>query len=188
MRPFVHPLTRTEIESPAFWTLLHEAAGVADDALRHIRDTELPALEVIGVTDGDVVAFAAFAVTADELTLEYIAVDAGTRGRGIGASLVDAIRSTYCWSPASRRDRQRRCGLLPGPRLHRRATTTRPPLARSSAIPLHTRREQCLSKRRQRAACQTDSASIAALFEPAVDDVPDRDAGDGEAQQNGQSA
>ena len=79
MRPFVHPLTRTEIESPAFWTLLHEAAGVDDDDLRHIRDTELPALEVIGVTDGDVVAFAAFAVTADELTLEYIAVDAGTR-------------------------------------------------------------------------------------------------------------
>lgn len=95
MRPFVRPLTRAEIESPAFWTLLHEAAGVADDALRHIRDTELPALEVIGVTDGDVVAFAAFAVTADELTLEYIAVDAGTRGRGIGASLVDAIRSTH---------------------------------------------------------------------------------------------
>ena len=66
MRPFVHPLTRTEIESPAFWTLLHEAAGVADDALRHIRDTELPALEVIGVTDCDVVAFAGL-----ELTVEY---------------------------------------------------------------------------------------------------------------------
>ncbi|NLI85833.1 MAG: GNAT family N-acetyltransferase [Propionibacterium sp.] len=95
MRPFVRPLTRAEIESPAFWTLLHEAAGVADDALRHIRETELAALEVIGVTDGEVIAFAAFTVTADQLTLEYIAVDAGSRGRGIGACLVDTIRSAH---------------------------------------------------------------------------------------------
>jgi len=99
VRPFVRPLTRAEIESPAFWTLLDEAAGVDDDDLRHIRDTELPALEVIGVTDGDVIAFAAFAITTDQLRLEYIAVDAGSRGRGIGACLVDTIRTAHLGLP-----------------------------------------------------------------------------------------
>lgn len=88
----VRALTRPEIESPAFWALLHEAAGVDADALRRIRDTELPALAVIGVVDGDVIAFAAYAVEPDRLVLEYIAVASDRRGVGLGARLVDAVR------------------------------------------------------------------------------------------------
>lgn len=88
----VRPLTRDEVEGSAFWTLLHEAAGVDDDALRGIRDAELPALDVIGVVDGDVIAFAAYAAAHDRLVLEYLAVDSDRRGAGLGARLVDAVR------------------------------------------------------------------------------------------------
>ncbi|ALJ21475.1 GNAT family N-acetyltransferase [Microbacterium sp. No. 7] len=88
----LRPLTREEIESPAFWMLLHEAAGVDAGALRRIRDTELPELDVIGVVADEVVAFAASAATPQRIVLEYIAVDARHRGEGLGTRLVDAVR------------------------------------------------------------------------------------------------
>lgn len=96
----VRPLTRAEIESGAFWTLLGEAAGADAVGLLRIRDEELPGLETIGVVDGEVIAFAAYAeparnggpVPAGSLVLEYIAVAADRRGEGLGTRLVDAVR------------------------------------------------------------------------------------------------
>lgn len=91
----IRPLTRAEIVSPAFGPLLWEAASVDADALMHIRDVELPHLEVIGSADdaGDVVGFAAFARHRDHLELHYLAVSETARGAGLGSRLIDAVRA-----------------------------------------------------------------------------------------------
>jgi len=89
----IRPLTRAEIASPAFGPLLWEAAGVDADALMHIRDAELPRLQVVGAVEGDVVGFAAFDRRSDHLELEYLAVSEGARGAGLGTALIDAVRA-----------------------------------------------------------------------------------------------
>ena len=91
----IRPLTRAEIVSPAVGPMLWEAATVDADALMHIRDVELPHLEVIGSADdaGDVVGFAAFARHRDHLELHYLAVSETARGAGLGSRLIDAVRA-----------------------------------------------------------------------------------------------
>lgn len=96
----IRPLTRAEIESAAFGPLLWEAAGVDADALMHIRDAELPHLDVIGTVEadaasaGDVVGFTAFDRRPDHLELHYLAVSEAARGVGLGARLIDAVRAS----------------------------------------------------------------------------------------------
>ena len=96
----IRPLTRAEIESAAFGPLLWEAAGVDADALMHIRDAELPQLDVIGTVEadaasaGDVVGFTAFDRRPDHLELHYLAVSEAARGVGLGARLIDAVRAS----------------------------------------------------------------------------------------------
>jgi GNAT superfamily N-acetyltransferase len=73
---------------------------VGDDELDRILRDELPALEVLGVErDGVVLAFAATASAPDSVTIEYIAVAQGERGRGLGGRLVHAIRARAARRP-----------------------------------------------------------------------------------------
>ena len=110
--PPIRPLTRAEIESAAFGPLLWEAAGVDADALMHIRDAELPHLDVIGTVEadaasaGDVVGFTAFDRRPDHLELHYLAVSEAARGVGLGARLIDAVRALETLSEASTRTDQ----------------------------------------------------------------------------------
>lgn len=93
----IRRLSRTEIESDAFWSLLWDAAGVDSDALMWIRDVELPALKVIGAVDDPdgsdrVVGFTAYEVRAGRSEIHYLGVDESARGAGIGTRLVEAVR------------------------------------------------------------------------------------------------
>lgn len=98
MTAMIRALSRAEVETAEFWSLLWDAAGVDSDALGWIRDVELPKLTVIGAIDPHahaVVGFAAYAVRtdpADHLELEYLAVVAEERGSGLGSRLIEAVR------------------------------------------------------------------------------------------------
>lgn len=89
----IRPLTALEVHSPAFWTLLFEAAGLPDDALSVIRDRELPTLHVVGAVTDRVLGFAAFEVQHARIELHYIAVADDARGSGLGRRLVTSARA-----------------------------------------------------------------------------------------------
>ncbi|GAA3029492.1 GNAT family N-acetyltransferase [Microbacterium dextranolyticum] len=90
--PEIRPLTAAEIGSAPFLALLWEAAGVETEALRRIRDDELPSLRVIGAVPSEVSGFAAFDERDGYLELHYIAVADTARADGLGSRLVDAAR------------------------------------------------------------------------------------------------
>jgi ribosomal protein S18 acetylase RimI-like enzyme len=90
----IRVLTKDEIESAEFRHLLWLAVEVADIELDNIARDELPKLKILGVMEDErVVAFVAFDVDTDPLTIEYIAVEESARTRGYGTALVDAARS-----------------------------------------------------------------------------------------------
>jgi len=88
----IQALSADAIESDSFLALLFDAVEVESDALLRIRDEELPRLQVAGVVEHEsVVAFAAWDAASVPLVLEYIAVDATHRGRGLGRQLIEYI-------------------------------------------------------------------------------------------------
>ena len=92
--PVIERLTSAQLASESFLALLREAVEVPRDALLVIRDDELAVLEVAGVVDDDVVAFAAWNAESNPQVLEYIAVDSAHRGLGLGSALIARIRAS----------------------------------------------------------------------------------------------
>lgn len=91
--PVVEPLSNADFAGPEFLGLLREAVAVDDQALQATIATELPVLSVVGIREaGIVIAFAAFALSQEQLVLEYIAVEHRKRSAGYGRSLIQYVR------------------------------------------------------------------------------------------------
>jgi GNAT superfamily N-acetyltransferase len=85
-----------DLRSAPFIALLREAAGQSDGELHRLIADVLPGLESVGVRgDNALLAFAAFHPGAGATTLEYLAVDASQRGRGLGAALIRSVRAQH---------------------------------------------------------------------------------------------
>jgi len=85
----VRQLTAGDLASNEMHALMREAAGLPGAEIRRILAEELPGMVVFGTGgEGHPSSMAACVVQRDHVLLEYLAVAAGSRGRGIGRLLV----------------------------------------------------------------------------------------------------
>ncbi|WP_143008982.1 N-acetyltransferase [Actinomyces ruminicola] len=106
----VRQLTAGDLASNEMHTLMRAAAGLPEAEIRRILAEELPGMVVLGTGGvGHPSSVAACVVHRDRVLLEYLAVSAASRGRGIGGRLVRQV--ARLGSPVVRDRRQRRVAV-----------------------------------------------------------------------------
>lgn len=88
----VRRLTADDLASNEMHALMRAAAGLPEAEIRRILAEELPGMVVLGTGGvGHPSSMAACIVHRDRVSLEYLAVSAASRGRGIGGLLVRQV-------------------------------------------------------------------------------------------------